>query len=211
VAPKALFARAMLAVATVVVLFIAFSIAGNKTIHQQAVQIPANAVAGSPESAIFAGPMFVSESSNLQVKVESPVSNTWLYLEGALINDETGEVNEFDTEVSYYSGYDSDGSWSEGSTTEYRHIPSVPPGRYTLRLEPQWETGHPPPSYALTVKSRVPRFYHMFLVVLALVAWPALQLWRWFRFETERWSESDHPWIESSSGGDDDDDSSGDD
>ena len=30
------------------------------------------------------------------------------------------------------------------------------------------------------------------------LAWPALRMWRYFRFETERWSESDHPWIESS-------------
>ena len=56
----------------------------------------------------------------------------------------------------------------------------------------------PPGSYALTVTSRVPRFYHMFLAVLALLAWPAGRLWRYFRFETQRWSESDHPWVESS-------------
>jgi hypothetical protein len=31
------------------------------------------------------------------------------------------------------------------------------------------------------------------------MAWPALRLWRYLRFETARWSESDHPWIESSS------------
>jgi hypothetical protein len=50
----------------------------------------------------------------------------------------------------------------------------------------------------VTVRNRVPRFYHLFLAALALMAWPALRLWRYFRFETERWSESDHPWVESS-------------
>jgi hypothetical protein len=76
-----------------------------------------------------------------------------------------------------------------------------------LRLEPQWETGRPPPSsYALTVTSRVPRFYHVFLAALALLAWPAGRLWRYFRFETERWSESDHPWVESSDDSDDEED-----
>lgn len=196
--PKQVFGRALLAVAALIVLYIAFSIAGSKTIHRESVAIPATATPGAPEAAVFAGPIFVPATSNLQVKVHAPVSNSWLYLEGALINEETGAIDEFDLEVSYYSGYDSDGSWSEGSTTEARYIPTVPPGRYTLRLEPQWESGRPPPSsYALTVTNRVPRFYHVFVAALALLAWPAGRLWRYFRFETERWSQSDHPWVES--------------
>jgi hypothetical protein len=202
--PKHVFLRALVAVAALLVLYIAFSTAGSRTIHRQAIAIPPTAAPGAPEAAVFAGPMFVPASSNLQVKVEAPVTNNWLYLEGALINDETGAVDEFDLEVSYYSGYDSDGSWTEGSRTEARYIPTVPPGRYTLRLEPHWQAGPGAPgSYALTVTSRVPRFYHAFLAALALLAWPAARLWSYFRFETQRWSESDHPWVES---GDDDED-----
>jgi hypothetical protein len=197
--PKQVFKRALLAVAALVILYLGISIAGSKTIHTQAVDIPPAAAPGAPEAAVFAGPMFVAAESNLQVKVHAPVSNSWLYLEGALINEETGAVDEFDLEVSYYSGTDSDGSWSEGSTTSARYIPTVPPGRYTLRLEPQWESGQRPPGrYDLTVTSRVPRFYHVFLAALALLAWPAGRLWRYLRFETARWSESDHPWVESS-------------
>lgn len=206
--PKQLFLRALLAVAALVILYVAISVTGSKTIHRETVDIPATLAPGAPEAAVFAGPMFVPSESNLQVKVNAPVSNSWLYLEGALINEETGAVDEFDLEVSYYSGYDSDGSWSEGSTSAAQYIPTVPPGRYTLRLAPQWEQGRQVPSYALTVTSRVPRFYHLFLAALALLAWPALRLWRYFRFETQRWSESDHPWVES---GDDDDDGGDDD
>jgi hypothetical protein len=170
------------------------------------VEIPATAAVGAPEAAVFAGPMFVTEASNVQVKVQAPVSNSWLYLEGALINEETGAIDEFDLEVSYYSGVDSDGSWSEGSTSATRYIPAVAPGRYTLRLEPQWGDSRTPPSgYSLTVSNRVPRFTHLFLAALALLAWPVLRLWRYLRFETQRWSESDHPWVESSDGDDDGD------
>jgi hypothetical protein len=205
--PKQVFLRALLAVAALVVLYLGFAVAGSKTIHKQAVDIPPAATPGAPEAAVFAGPMFVAADSNLQVKVQAPVSNSWLYLEGALVNEETGAIDEFDLEVSYYSGSDSDGSWSEGSTSAARYIPAVPAGRYTLRLEPQWETGQRPPgSYALTVTSRVPRFYHLFLAALALLAWPAGRLWRYFRFETERWSESDHPWIEASGEEEEDED-----
>jgi hypothetical protein len=197
--PGKLFGRALLAVAALVVLYVAFSAVGGRTIHRQTVAIPPTAKPGAPESAVFAGPMFVTADSNVQVSVQAPVSNSWLYLEGALINDETGAVDEFDVEVAYYYGRDSDGSWSEGGTSASRYIPAVPPGRYTLRLAPQWEAGQPPPpTYALTVTNRVPRFYHALLAALALLAWPALRFWRYFRFETQRWSESDHPWMESS-------------
>jgi hypothetical protein len=202
---KRLFARALLAVAALVVLYLGFLAGAGRTVHRESVRIPPAVGPGAPEAAVFAGPFEVPADSNLEVKVEAPVSNSWLYLEGALINDDTGAVDEFDVEVSYYTGVDSDGSWSEGGTSEARFIPAVPAGRYTLRLAPQWETGQRPVSgYDLVVRNRVPRFYHLFLATLALLAWPALRLWRYFRFETERWSESDHPWVESS----DDDDSS---
>jgi hypothetical protein len=190
--------RALLAVAAVFVVFLALSVAGGRTVHRQTVSIPRTIAPGSPEAATFAGPFFVTSDGNLQVKVQAPVSNSWLYLDGALINEETGAVDDFDVEVSYYYGSDSDGSWSEGGTTATRYISSVPPGRYLLRLEPQWEAGRPPTDYQLTVRSRVPRFLYACLAMLAVMAWPVILLWRWFRFEVERWSESDHPWISSS-------------
>jgi hypothetical protein len=130
--------------------------------------------------------------------VHAPVSNAWLYVDGALINDETGAVDDFDMEVSYYSGQDSDGSWTEGATTAASYIPSVPPGRYLLRLQPQWEPGQAPPEYDVTVRTRVPRFPYALLAMVAVGVWPALLVWKWFRFEVARWSESDHPWVSSS-------------
>jgi uncharacterized protein DUF4178 len=205
VKPGAVMKRAMLALAALVVLHNVIGMAATKTVHRQSVALPAGAVSGSPEAAIFAGPMFVTEHSNVNVEVEAPVSNSWLYLEGALINEETGAVDEFDLEVSYYSGVDSDGSWSEGGRSASRYIPAVEPGRYTLRLEPQWgDAATPPSGYQVTVRNRVPRFTHLLLAALALLAWPLLRVWRYFRFETERWSESDHPWVESGDSGDDD-------
>ncbi|HEV7498943.1 MAG TPA: hypothetical protein VGQ33_03020, partial [Vicinamibacteria bacterium] len=83
--------------------------------------------------------------------------------------------------------------------SETRYIASVPAGRYVLRLEPQWEPGHAPSDYELTVRSRVPRFSYAFLAMLAVLVWPVIVTWRWFRFEVARWSESDHPWMSSSS------------
>ncbi|HUG53191.1 MAG TPA: DUF4178 domain-containing protein [Vicinamibacteria bacterium] len=192
-----LWTRALLAVAAIFVVFVALSIVGGRTLHRETVVIPQGATPGSGQAAMFAGPFFVTADGNLQVKVQAPVSNSWLYLDGALVNEETGAVDPFDMEVAYYFGSDSDGSWSEGGTTSTRYIPSVPPGRYLLRLEPQWEPGRPAPDYQLTVRSRVPRFLYALVAMLAVIAWPAIASWRWFRFEVQRWSESDHPWITS--------------
>jgi hypothetical protein len=189
---------ASLAAAAIVLVFIVLTALGGKTVHRQTVSIPRNAVSGSPEAAAFAGPFFVTKDGNLQVRVHAPVSNAWLFLDGALVNEETGAVDDFDVEVSYYSGSDSDGSWTEGSTTATRYVASVPPGRYVLRLAPQWEAGQAPAEYDVTVRSGVPRFLYAVLAILAVLAWPVIMLWRWFRFEVERWSESDHPWVSSS-------------
>jgi hypothetical protein len=192
---------ALMALAAIFLVFVGLLVVGGKTIHRQSVSIPARAGSSSPEAVTFAGPFFVTSEGNVQVKVQAPVNNSWIYLEGALINEETGAVDDFDMEVSYYHGSDSDGSWSEGATTSTRYIPAVPPGRYLLRLEPQWEAGTAPPEYTLTVNSRVPRFPYALLAMIAVLAWPLLVTWRWFRFEVARWSESDHPWV--TSGGED--------
>ena len=187
----------MAIVAAIVVVFVLLNVAGGQTVHRQTVSIPYTAAPGSAEAATFAGPIFMPRDGNVQVRVQAPVSNSWLYLDGALINEETGAVDEFDLEVSYYYGRDSDGSWSEGGTTATAYIPTVPPGRYTLRLEPQWEAGQAPPEYQLTVRSRVPRFAYAVLAVMAVLSWPVLMLLSWARFEVQRWNESDHPWTTS--------------
>jgi hypothetical protein len=192
---------AALAVAGLLAVFIGFSLNGCRTVHQQVVAIPADAKPATPEAAIFTDPFVVDRRGNLEVTVTAPVANSWLYLDGALINEETGTVDEFDVEVSYYWGSDSDGSWSEGGPSTRRYIGGVEPGRYVLRLQPQWQ-GQPPRQYNVTVRSRVPRFYMVVLGMLALLAWPVLVAMRSAAFETQRWSESDH----SSSGSDDEDD-----
>jgi hypothetical protein len=207
---KAIWSLALLAAAALVFLYIGIAVSGGRVVHKQSVTIPPNIAPASPEAALFTDRFFVQEEGNLEVTVKAPVSNTWLYLDGALINEETGAVDDFDLEVSYYYGTDSDGAWSEGSTEARTYVASVPPGRYVMRLGPQWEAGKPPPSYDLRVRSRVPRFYQLVLAMLALFVWPVVVGWRSMRFEGRRWAESDHA-PGSGGGDDDDDDDSGDD
>ena len=202
---KQVWSLALLAASALVFLYLGLAITGGRVVHKQQVVIPAGVAPAAPEAALFTEAFFVQETGNLEITVRAPVNNSWLYLDGALINEETGGVDDFDLETSYYSGSDSDGAWSEGSTEANTFIASVPPGRYVLRLGPQWEAGKPPPTYDLRVRSRVPRGYQLVLALLALLVWPIVVSWRSMRFESRRWSESDHAWSSSSSSDDDDD------
>jgi hypothetical protein len=195
--------RAMLAMAAVLLVYVVFVFSGGRVVHKQRVEFPNGAVSGAPEAAAYVGPIFVLDRGNLLVDVKAPVNNSWLYLDGALINDDTGEIDEFDMEVSAYNGVEDGEAWSEGSSEATAYLASVHPGRYTMRLAPQWEAGKPVASYDLIVKSRVPRFWHAFLAIAALLLGPLVGSVRRGGFEQQRWSQSDHPWISSSSEDDD--------
>ncbi|HET8923518.1 MAG TPA: DUF4178 domain-containing protein [Candidatus Acidoferrum sp.] len=143
--------------------------------------------------------------STVQVKTSAPVDNHWIYLNYALINDDTGEAWDFGREVSYYHGYDSDGSWTEGKQEDTVIIPSVPPGHYYMRIEPEVDPSLPSTSYRIRVTRGVHPMGIYGLAFLALLIPALLISWRAYSFERSRWSESDHPPIQISSGSEDDD------
>ena len=65
------------------------------------------------------------------------LSNSWLGFDVALINLETGDAHNTDTEISYYHGVESGESWSEGNTKATMSLPRLPAGQYYLRVEPE--------------------------------------------------------------------------
>jgi hypothetical protein len=83
-------------------------------------------------------------TSNLELTINTNLINNWAYFNLALINETTGDAFDFGREVSYYSGSDSDGSWTEGGRSSDVIIPHVPPGRYYLRVEPEMEGSQTP-------------------------------------------------------------------
>jgi hypothetical protein len=74
---------------------------------------------------------------NVVFDLSSDVNNNWVYATLDLVNDATGSVVSIDKTIEYYSGYDSDGSWTEGSTTADEVIGAVEAGTYVLRVESQ--------------------------------------------------------------------------
>jgi len=132
-------------------------------------------------------------TSSVEVSTNANVSNSWIYLNYALINTDTEQAWDFGREVSYYYGYDSDGSWHEGSQSDSVVVPSVPAGHYYLRIEPEVAPNHGFLAYTVDVRRDVPVpvFYGIGFVALLLP--PLLYGWRSWTFERARWSESDHP------------------
>src|SRR5271168_654699 len=134
--------------------------------------------------------------SNVEVSTHADVSNNWIYLNYALINQDTGQAWDFGREVSYYYGRDSDGSWSEGSDHDSVVVPSVPAGHYYLRIEPESDPKHPPVGYTVEVKRGVPVLGFFGIAFLALLIPAIVITWRSISFERACWSESDHPPIQ---------------
>ena len=154
--------------------------------------------AGEPKGeASFVTDVFdlAGRTSNVQLTTTANVANSWIYLNYALINQDTGQAWDFGREVSYYYGSDSDGSWSEGSTKDTVIIPSVPAGHYYLRVEPEVDSKHGHLVYSVQVKRDVPVLGFFGIAFLALLV-PAIAItWRSINFERMRWAESDHPPI----------------
>ena len=127
-------------------------------------------------------------TSDVVVEVRTDLNNAWAYFSYALINEETGQAFDFGREVSYYR--DSEGS--EGSQSDEAVIPSVPSGRYYLRVEPEMPEGSGVMEYTLIVRRDVPVSGFYWIAAAFLTLPPIFMLWRSMYFEGKRWQESDY-------------------
>jgi hypothetical protein len=135
-------------------------------------------------------------TSDLELTTDAGVNNNWIYINYALINQDTGQAYDFGREVSYYYGSDEDGPWSEGSHKDSVAIPSVPAGHYYLRVEPESDPGRGAIAYSISLRRDVPQLSFYGLALLALLAPAVLITWRSINFEHLRWAESDHAPVE---------------
>jgi hypothetical protein len=158
----------------------------------------------SADSLAFVTPTFdvKGRTANLEVATEAQVDNGWAFFEYALVNEATGVTYEFGREVSYYHGRDSDGNWSEGSKKDRAVLPSVPPGPYFLRVQPEAQVPDAFLEYKISVRRDVPTLAPYLIGLVLLLIPPVFVGLRAWGMEAARWKESDYA-PESS---DDDDD-----
>lgn len=150
----------------------------------------------------FSDPFELAGRRNIRIIGESPVQNTWVYLEGDLINEETGVVQSFPIDISYYSGVEGGESWSEGEQSDSAYTSAMPGGRYVLRLEGQWEKWQQPAVVSIRIEQNVTHGFNWLLALIAISIGPIAMLIYHISFEHKRWSES----MFSSSGSSNDDD-----
>lgn len=141
---------------------------------------------------IFSEPFQLKGRQNIRVSARSNVDNSWLYIEGDLIDDATGEVQSFSMPVEYYHGVDDGESWSEGSQSPSTHLSALPAGQYMLRLEAQWEKWQQPATVSVRIDQGIPRVLHLFLAMLFVSIIPVFVAFQHFSFERRRWADSDY-------------------
>ena len=183
-------------------LLLSYVVAGNKEVFREKFHYPPD----KPGQAALVTKVFDigGRTSNVEVSTRTDLSNNWAYLNLALINDTTGQTFECGREISYYSGRDSDGSWSEGSARDTVTIPSVPAGQYYMRIEPEMEaTQGASMNYDIQVKRDVPHQSHFWIISILLLLPTLFTMIRASNFESARWRESDYSTSSSSSGDDD--------
>lgn len=157
-------------------------------------KMPTAASEGSAEPVFFSGPIEIKKAGhNLAIEMRSGVNNNWIAVEGALVSEQTGDLEQFEIVNSYYHGVDGGESWSEGTNREVVYLSGLEPGTYMLRVAPQWEDPRKPPpvpSFSLEIRSGVFRWTYVVLAFLAIIFWPLIQVMRVSAFEGRRWQES---------------------
>jgi uncharacterized Zn finger protein (UPF0148 family) len=138
----------------------------------------------------FSEPFELAGRRNIRITGESPVQNTWVYLEADLINEETGVVQSVPIEISYYQGVEDGESWTEGAQKDSIDTSSLPGGKYVLRLEGQWEKWQQPATVTVKIAQNVATGFNLLLLLIGLSVVPIIMGIYHISFERRRWSES---------------------
>jgi hypothetical protein len=128
----------------------------------------------------------------LRVGGSAPLDNSWLALDFAVVNADEQVVSEFFDEASYYSGSDSEGSWTEGSRSFGTYFKVKKPGTYRLLVHASGGSGYggagrnEPITITVTAGRTISWYFWIPIIVALLVAGgeKAVKL----AFESRRWA-----------------------
>lgn len=137
---------------------------------------------------------FDAPGSMNELTASAPLENSWVELQCSLVNVATGTSIDFTNELSYYSGIDSDGGWTEGSRQNVAELTGVPAGTYKLIVAGAGsdQAGKPlGTSVFLSLRHDVVPWQNFWLAVTAILLYPGYLLYRRHVIEKERWSEAD--------------------
>lgn len=131
--------------------------------------------------------------ANLKLKFQAPVDNSWVYVSGDLVNNDTGTTYSFERSIEQYHGVDDGEYWSEGEPKSELMLSSIPGGKYYLSVD--YESGmyadQVERNFTIDVVRDVPTYANYFWCLLMISILP---IWYWLtsrQFEVKRWSNSD--------------------
>lgn len=142
---------------------------------------------------------------NVEITARAPVSNSFADLDVDLVNDQSQEVESVNVPIEFYSGVEDGESWSEGGQQQSATLSSLPGGKYTLRVEGNWQDWQQPMPITVKVEQSVSRGVNFCCAFVALLLVPIFGIIRKWSFESSRWKDS----MFTTSGSSDDSDDSG--
>jgi hypothetical protein len=151
-------------------------------------------------------PFTIGLGGVISLTIHAPLSNSWLALDIALMNEKNQVVAEMNNEISYYHGYEGGESWTEGSNRTTRYFRAPPPGTYRMLYKAAGGSGYSniPRGESLTVTLKQGAVLSRYFLIAFFVTllFPFFAWLRKYSFEKKRWSQA---------GGADDDDEDWDD
>ena len=117
----------------------------------------------------FSEPFAVRSGENIEIRIRVSGANFWLGIDGDLVDEQSGVVQEFSLPIEYYAGVSEGESWSEGSRDASVYLSALPAGKYMLRIAGQQEPQTMPLTFDVSVYENVARTTH-FLAALAAVS-----------------------------------------
>lgn len=161
----------------------------TKTVFNQEIILPPMANPTTAQ-AQFSQQFDLKGNSNVRITSSAQVDNSWADIDIDLINDQSQEVESVNVPVEYYSGTDSDGSWTEGGKSTDATISSLPAGKYTLRVEGTWQNWSAQMPVSVKVEQGVNRGVNFCCAFIVLLLVPIFGLIRKWSFEAGRWKDS---------------------
>jgi hypothetical protein len=142
----------------------------------------------------LAAPFKLDHDRNiLRLRGSAPVNNSWLSMDFAVVDADDRVLSEFYGDASYYSGTDSEGSWTEGSHSfsSYFKVPKA--GTYRLLVSGSGGSGNSGPSRNETISLRLTGnnvIYWYFFIPIVLAGLLALmEPVLSYTFEQRRWAQ----------------------
>jgi hypothetical protein len=154
--------------------------------------LPAPAEPSAKNTRVVFTQPFQLSGKNLEVEGFSQLNNTWVYVGGDIINEQTGLLDGFELPIEYWEGYDGGEHWTEGSRSHKTFLSALPKGQYSMRLEAQWDEKTTPPPVMITVKEGVFRWTHFFLAFFLITIPTFFLSLRRGKFEAARWADASY-------------------